>query len=91
MTFLEMSVHLHGLHFNPLAKALLHLFATLCISANVFVVSVGPRARPAAVGTAAVAATPLFGSGYHVRERVGQRQGAAREGRLDEQGGRRDE
>jgi hypothetical protein len=38
--FLEMSVHLHALHFNPLAKGLLHLFSTICISANVFVVSV---------------------------------------------------
>jgi len=40
MAFLEMSVHLHGLHFNPLAKALLHIFSTICICANVFVVSV---------------------------------------------------
>jgi hypothetical protein len=38
--FLEMSVHLHGLHFNPLAKGLLHLFSTVCISANIFVVSI---------------------------------------------------
>ena len=40
MAFLEMSVHLHGLHFNPLAKGLLHLFATLCICCNIFVVSI---------------------------------------------------
>uniref|UniRef100_A0A7S0QB93 Uncharacterized protein n=1 Tax=Coccolithus braarudii TaxID=221442 RepID=A0A7S0QB93_9EUKA len=40
MAFLEMSVHLHGLHFNPIAKALLHLFSTICICANVFVVSI---------------------------------------------------
>ena len=40
MAFLEMSVHLHGVHFNPVAKALLHLFSTICICANVFVVSV---------------------------------------------------
>jgi len=39
MAFLEMSVHLHALHFNPLAKGLLHLFSTICISANIFVVS----------------------------------------------------
>jgi len=40
MAFLEMSVHLHGLHFNPLAKGLLHLFATICICCNIFVVSI---------------------------------------------------
>ena len=40
MAFLEMSVHLHGVHFNPLAKGLLHLFSTICISANIFVVSI---------------------------------------------------
>ena len=40
MAFLEMSVHLHALHFNPLAKGLLHLFSTLCICANIFVVSI---------------------------------------------------
>jgi hypothetical protein len=40
MAFLEMSVHLHGIHFNPVAKALLHLFATICICSNVFVVSI---------------------------------------------------
>ena len=40
MAFLEMSVHLHGLHFNPLAKGLLHLFSTICICANIFVVSI---------------------------------------------------
>lgn len=38
--FLEMSVHLHGLHFNPVAKGLLHLFSTVCICANIFVVSI---------------------------------------------------
>ena len=40
MAFLEMSVHLHALHFNPLAKGLLHLFSTVCICANIFVVSI---------------------------------------------------
>ena len=40
MAFLEMSVHLHGLHFNPLAKGLLHIFSTVCICANIFVVSI---------------------------------------------------
>jgi len=40
MAFLEMSVHLHGVHFNPVAKAMLHLFSTVCICANVFVVSI---------------------------------------------------
>ena len=40
MAFLEMSVHLHGLHFNPIAKGLLHLFATICICCNIFVVSI---------------------------------------------------
>mmetsp|Transcript_12926 Transcript_12926/g.30797 ORF Transcript_12926/g.30797 Transcript_12926/m.30797 type:complete len:215 (-) Transcript_12926:94-738(-) len=40
MAFLEMSVHLHALHFNPLAKALLHLFSTVCVCANIFVVSI---------------------------------------------------
>eukprot|EP00326_Haptolina_ericina_P030879 CAMPEP_0181174658 /NCGR_PEP_ID=MMETSP1096-20121128/3660_1 /TAXON_ID=156174 ORGANISM="Chrysochromulina ericina, Strain CCMP281" /NCGR_SAMPLE_ID=MMETSP1096 /ASSEMBLY_ACC=CAM_ASM_000453 /LENGTH=168 /DNA_ID=CAMNT_0023262587 /DNA_START=72 /DNA_END=578 /DNA_ORIENTATION=+ len=40
MAFLEMSVHLHAVHFNPLAKALLHLFSTVCICANIFVVSI---------------------------------------------------
>lgn len=40
MAFLEMSVHLHALHFNPLAKGLLHLFSTVCICANIFAVSV---------------------------------------------------
>ena len=40
MAFLEMSVHLHALHFNPLAKGLLHLFSTICICANIFVVSI---------------------------------------------------
>ena len=40
MAFLEMSVHLHGVHFNPLAKGLLHLFSTLCVCANIFVVSI---------------------------------------------------
>lgn len=40
MAFLEMSVHLHGVHFNPVAKALLHLFATTCVCANIFVVSI---------------------------------------------------
>lgn len=39
MAFLEMSVHLHGFHFNPVGKAFLHLFSTICICANVFVVS----------------------------------------------------
>ena len=39
MAFLEMSVHLHALHFNPLAKGLLHLFSTICICSNIFVVS----------------------------------------------------
>lgn len=40
MAFLEMSVHLHGVHFNPLAKGLLHLFSTVCICANIFAVSI---------------------------------------------------
>ena len=40
MAFLEMSVHLHALHFNPLTKGLLHLFSTMCICANIFVVSI---------------------------------------------------
>ena len=40
MAFLEMSVHLHAVHFNPIIKAMLHLFTTVCICANVFVVSV---------------------------------------------------
>lgn len=40
MAFLEMSVHLHGLHFNPIAKGLLHLFSTVCIATNIFVVSI---------------------------------------------------
>ena len=40
MAFLEMSVHLHALHFNPLAKGLLHLFSTICICANIFAVSI---------------------------------------------------
>jgi hypothetical protein len=40
MAFLEMSVHLHGVHYNPFAKALLHLFATICICSNIFVVSI---------------------------------------------------
>ena len=29
-----------ALHFNPLAKGLLHMFSTLCICANIFVVSI---------------------------------------------------
>lgn len=29
-----------GVHYNPYAKALLHLFATICICANIFVVSI---------------------------------------------------
>ena len=40
MAFLEMSVHLHAVHFNPIIKAMLNLFTTVCICANVFVVSV---------------------------------------------------
>jgi len=40
MAFLEMSVHLHGLHFNPIAKGLLHLFSTICVCSNIFVVSI---------------------------------------------------
>ena len=40
MAFLEMSVHLHGTHYNPVAKGLLHLFATICICTNIYVVSV---------------------------------------------------
>ena len=40
MAFLEMSVHLHGLHFNPLAKGLLHIFSVICIACNIFVVSI---------------------------------------------------
>ncbi len=39
MAFLEMSVHLHTLHYNPLAKALLHLFSVVCICANIYTVS----------------------------------------------------
>jgi len=40
MAFLEMSVHLHAVHFNPLAKGMLHLFSTVCVCANIFVVSI---------------------------------------------------
>lgn len=39
MAFLEMSVHLNADDHHPVPRALLHVFATISISANIFVVS----------------------------------------------------
>ena len=39
MAFLEMSVHLQNPEFHPIPRGLLHVFSTISISANVFVVS----------------------------------------------------
>ena len=39
MTFLEMSVHLTEKEFHPIPRAFLHVFSTISICANIFVVS----------------------------------------------------
>jgi hypothetical protein len=39
MAFLEMSVHLQNPEFHPIPRGLLHVFSTISICANVFVVS----------------------------------------------------